>query len=232
MTVHGLADAGLYASRMIPLMLLPIGFGLGLPVPAAKSSPKQRRTATVILIAALLLLTTLFLLLPFTRAAWQANLAAVEQSRIELSRYHWPNPRFIDQVRRDSASELFPAIAHYRAALALNPGQAAANRRLGQIELSLGDYEAARAHLQRAYETAPGQQATRASLGESYAIAGEDEEAIRLWRSVSNQLWWDFDWLLQQSLQLRWAWYRNLRENGHADGIRRAGLQMGFKIGK
>ncbi|MBX7232938.1 MAG: O-antigen ligase family protein [Caldilineales bacterium] len=230
MIVHGLADAGLYASRMVPLMFLPIGFGLGLTRP--DPTPARRRLMPAILIVALSPAIALLLLLPFTRAAWQANLGAVEQSRIELSRYHWPKPRFIDQVRRESASDLAPAIAHYRAALALNPGQATANRRLGQIELSLGEYEAARQHLQRAYQTAPGQQATRASLGESYAIAGQSDEAIRLWRSVSNQLWWDFDWLLQQSLQLRWAWYRSLRENKRAEGIRQAGIEMGFKIGR
>lgn len=230
MIVHGLADAGLYASRMVPLMFLPIGFGLGLPRPAP--GPARRRRMAPILIIALPLAAALLLLLPFTRAAWQANLGAVGQTRIELSRYHWPKPQVVDQVRRESASDLAPAIAHYRAALALNPGQATANRRLGQIELSLGEYEAARQHLQRAYQTAPGQQATRASLGESYAIAGQSDEAIRLWRSVSNQLWWDFDWLLRQSLHLRWAWYRSLRENERADGIRRAGIEMGFKIGR
>lgn len=232
MIVNGLADAGLYASLMVPLLFLPIGFGLGLPRPASSPTPARRRLMPAILIVALSLAAALLLLLPFTRAAWQANLGAVEQTRIELSRYHWPKPRFIDQVRRDSASDLAPALAHYRAALALNPSQATANRRLGQIELSLGEYEAARQHLQRAYQTAPGQQATRASLGESYAIAGQSDEAVRLWRSVSNQLWWDFDWLLQQSLQLRWAWYRSLRENEHAGGIRQAGIEMGFKIGK
>lgn len=231
--VHGLADAGLYASRMVPILFLPIGFGLGLRIrPVSGRSPDRRPLNFLIVSMALVLLAALLLVLPFTRAAWQANLGAVEQSRLELNRYHWPNPRTIDQVRRESVGELAPAIAHYQAALALNPGQATANRRLGQIELSLGEYEAAREHLQRAYQTAPGQQTTRASLGESYAIAGDAKEAIQLWRSVSNQLWWDFDWLLKQSLQLRWAWYRSLHENSHAEGIRQAGIQMGFKIGK
>lgn len=234
MIVHGLTDAGLYASRMVPLMFLPIGFGLGLQaaVNPSRSVRGVRSPALLWTAAGLALLAAILLFLPATRAAWQANLGAVEQTRIELSRYHWPNPRFIDQVRRDSAADLAPAIAHYQAALALNPGQAAANRRLGQIELSLGDYEAARRHLQAAYRTASGQQATRASLGESYAIAGASDEAVKLWRTVSNQLWWDFDWLLQQSLRLRYGWYRNLRENERAEGIRQAGAEMGFKIGK
>ncbi len=259
MIVHGLADAGLYASRMVPLMFVPIGFGLGLQAAAGgdqKSEASSRgsargvggqraegggrrvhrtyiaRTSAPWTVVALALLAGVLLFLPVTRAAWQANLGAVEQTRVELKRYHWPSPRFIDEVRRDSASELAPAIAHYRAALALSPGQAVANRRLGQIELSLGDYEAARRHLQAAYQTAPGQQATRASLGESYAIAGETEQAVGLWRRVSNQLWWDFDWLLQQSVRLRYGWYRTLDEDDHAEGVRQAGMEMGFKMGQ
>jgi predicted Zn-dependent protease len=107
----------------------------------------------------------------------QANLGALLQTRAELSAYRWPAYPLQDALRRQApvslpAVDLAPAIARYRAALALDLTNAAANRRLGQIELSQGDYVAAQAHLEAAYRTAPGQQATRQLLGESYAIAG------------------------------------------------------------
>ena len=59
------------------------------------------------------------------------------------------------------------------AALALDPASVTANRRLGQIELSRGQYDLAHGHLDAAFRAAPGQQATRQLLGESLAVAGD-----------------------------------------------------------
>src|SRR5439155_1556325 len=81
-------------------------------------------------------------------------------------------------------SPLAPAIAHYRAALALDPANVTANRRLGQIELSRDEQQAAREHLGAAYAAAPGERATRQLLGESYAIAPDVDRAAALWRAL------------------------------------------------
>ena len=150
------------------------------------------------LVAALLVLA----LLPGTRAAVQANLAALSQTRAELSAYNWPDTPIQDALRRQAPGaappvNLAPAIARYRAALALDPGNVTANRRLGQIELAQGDAEAARGHLEAAYAAAPWQRATRQLLGEALAIAGRIDEAAALWRTVDlssgqleDRIWW------------------------------------------
>jgi predicted Zn-dependent protease len=109
--------------------------------------------------------------------------------------------------------DLAPAIARYRAALALDPHNPAANRRLGQIELSLGQYDAARGHLEAAYAVAAGQRATRQLLGESYAIAGDVGRATALWRMVD---------LSQGQLSLRAWWYEHIGEKEHAGWVRQA----------
>ena len=126
------------------------------------------------------------MLLPGGRAALEANLGAVAQTRAELSVYAWPAWPIQDELRRSPEIDLAPAIARYQAALARTPRNAAANRRLGQIELSRGQYDAARAHLEAAYATAPQSRATRQMLAESYAIAGDVERAAELLRTVDT----------------------------------------------
>ena len=95
--------------------------------------------------------------LPGSQAVIQANLGALAQARAELSVYQWPAWPIQDALRRSPEVDLAPAIAHYQAALALDPRNVAANRRLGQIELSDGQYDAARQHLEAAFAAAPGQ---------------------------------------------------------------------------
>ena len=72
-----------------------------------------------------------------------------------------------------------------------------ANRRLGQIELSQGDYAAARQHLTAAAASAPDQRATELLLGELMAIDGQTDAAARMWYQldISNgqldgRSWW------------------------------------------
>jgi tetratricopeptide (TPR) repeat protein len=134
---------------------------------------------------------------PVTRAQWQANLGAVAQARAELSVYAWPQYPVQDAVRLDPAVDLAPAIAHYQRALELNPNNATAHRRLGQILLSRGDYEAATEHLMQAYAAAPGQRATRQLLGEALAVSGRVEDAAVVWATVHadeekfrGRRWW------------------------------------------
>ncbi len=212
--LQGIGEAGNYNSPMALIGFLPLGFALGC---AWRGEVKDQETISLAFIrrlrwlpiagAVVVILALAALLLPGTRATFRANLGAVAQTRAELSVYSWPEWGVQDAVRRSPDVDLAPAIAHYRAALALAPANVTANRRLGQIELSLGQYQAARRHLETAYTAAPNQRATRQLLGESYALAGEIERAATLWRAID---------VSQRQLRLRQRWYNQV-----------AGLQQG-----
>ena len=160
-------------------------------------------------------------LLPGLQAAWQANLGAVAQTRTELSIYRWLNYPIQDAVRRQEQAALAPAVARFQTALARNPANVTANRRLGQIELSQGQYEEARRHLEAAYTADPEQRATRQLLGESYAISGEVEKAVTLWQTV--------DVRLGQLLIRKW-WYEQIGDQSRAGWIAKAVRIMGGPV--
>jgi tetratricopeptide (TPR) repeat protein len=216
--VHGAVDAGIYVALTVPLLFLPIGFALGL----APAWAAGRSRATGILASATAALALVLLLLSPERAAFLANLGAVAQTRAELSRYTWPDVPIQDALRRSPDVDLAPAVSYYRAALALDPANAAANRRLGQIEMSRGEYDAAREHLAAAYRAAPGQQASRFLLGESLAIGGQVDDASVMWQDVGAKLWWDEDWIGRQVVNVRRYWYDSLGEKQRAEYLAEA----------
>lgn len=218
-TLHGLVDDAFYGYDgcgilllFTPLAILARGAWLTGGGEAQDGGGKVRRTLGLSALALMLVL----LLLPGTRAAAQANLGAVLQTRAELSLYRWPTWPLQDALRRSPQVDLAPAIARYQAALALDPGNVTAHRRLGQIELARGEAAAACRHLEAAYVAAPGQRATRQLLGESYAIAGDLERAAALWRTVD---------VSQQQLELRRWWYEHLGEKERAQWIQQAARQ-------
>ncbi|PKO20223.1 MAG: hypothetical protein CVU38_21270 [Chloroflexi bacterium HGW-Chloroflexi-1] len=232
--LHGLVDDAFYGSRGVLLLFLPFAVmaRADMGVGDQGSGIRERKAtgercgnpAPFILTSALawalawaLALALALALFPPARAAFQANLGAVDQTRAELSVYHWPAWQFQDELRRSAQIDLASAIARYDAALALEPGNATANRRLGQIQLSLGQYAAARRHLEAAYAAAPTQRATRQLLGESYAIAGETEQAAALWRTVD---------VSQGQLDLRRWWYGYLGEQQRAAWIGEAAERL------
>ncbi len=236
LVVHGTVDAGLYVSRLAPVLFLPLGFAwAGYRGAEAKSrsdedpirvhtctcAEAQRRCkcppssasyfrASYFVLTLTLALALTLALLPGTRAAFQANMGAVAQGRAELGVYEWPKWPIQDALRRSAEVDLAPAVARFEAALALNPANVTANRRLGQIALSRGEEAAARQHLEAAAAAAPDQHATRLLLGESYAIAGEIDRAAALWRGLD---------LSQGQIPLREWWYAHLGQPDHAARI-------------
>jgi putative inorganic carbon (HCO3(-)) transporter len=137
-----------------------------------------------------------------SRALLDANLGALLQTRAELSVYRWPRWPVQDAVRRSSVIDLAPAMRLYQAALTADPANVEANRRLGQIELSIGDYESAWRHLEVAFKLAPSSRATCQMFGESLALTGNVSGAADLWRTLS---------LDQNQLAIRQAWYDTTR---------------------
>ncbi len=150
---------------------------------------------------------------PPVRAAFLANLGAVAQSRVELSIYRWPEWAVQDEVRRALWPDLLPAREFYQAALAVDSKNAAANRRLGQIEISDGDYAAACVHIQQAFASAPEQRATVQLMGECDAITGDLVDAARLWRTID---------ISQGQITLRQFWYEFTGDSERSDSLRQA----------
>jgi hypothetical protein len=227
LVLHGSVDAGLYVSRLAPVIFLPIGFAAAAwAVPHGHTASDQRAGGPAgrraggraWLLAGGMTVLLLLALLPAARSALQSNLGAVAQTRAELSEYTWPEWPIQDAVRRSGQADLNPAMARYQAALALDPGNASAQRRLGQIEISLGRYDEAAAHLQAAYDLAPQDRANRQLLGESEAISGRVEEAAVLWRTLD---------LSQNQPSLREWWYNDIGEPQRAQAVAEAARLAG-----
>jgi len=113
-----------------------------------------------------------------------SNLGALEQTRVELSQYSRPEWPIQDEVRRQA--DLSRPVRAFQRALVYDPQNATANRRLGMIALSRGDYVGALAYLERAYDTTPGDNATRQLLGEANIVNGRMDEGVALWADVNN----------------------------------------------
>ena len=205
--VHGLVDDAFYGSRALLLLFVPMAFVL--PFPRAQEVgwwPKRALLAK----AGLLLLATVLLWHPFLSLVY-SNLAAIQQSRAELSVYRWPEWPIQDAVRREI--DLGEPAANFKRALELNPQSAAANRRLGQIELSLGAYEAALHHLQAAYGEMPWNNGTRQLYGEALIVTGSVEKGARLWSGV---------WTGQGQLAARIFWYQHIGDQERLEAVQAA----------
>lgn len=199
MLVHGLFDGGPYVSRLSPLVFLPLGFAWGAAPPEAALRtlmPQQLAWRSLAVLAPLVAVLLLFAW-PGARGAMQANLGAVEQSSRELALYTWRVWGIQDQLRRSPAVDLDEAVARYAAALAYDPQNATAYRRLGQIALSRGDVDLALRYLTEAYRSESDDRATRLLLGDAYALNGQVQEAADLWLTVDTEAgelqgrqWW------------------------------------------
>lgn len=212
LAVHGLLDSEIYVSSLLPLTFVPIGFAFGLPTGASASLvtiqggvdtrlPLAKLATSFSIIAPFLVVSLLFLL-PGTRAAFMVNLGAVAQTRAEMllyTQWQWP---IQDALRYDGLVDLQGATQRYGNALLVDPQNSAAHRRLGQIALSVGEFDAAKAHLDMAYQMNPHPHATRQMLGEVYAITGEPERAALLWSAPE---------IYDEQLHLRSQWYQQIR---------------------
>ncbi len=212
MVLHGLVDIPLYGGRGLMLALLPLALLARGPDGEPVRLPRQPNWALAAA-GALALAAALLALTPAGRAAVQANLGALAQTRAELALYRWPEWPLQDELRRTGAVDLAPVVARYQAALAENPANATANRRLGQIELSLGQYAAARRHLEAAHAADPGHRGGRQLLAESYAIDGELETAAALLGAIDLSL---------GQIDARVWWYDHIGEPQRGELLRQA----------
>lgn len=212
MMIHGMVDAGVYVSTLVPVMFFPLAFAMmlpqGAPLPKRRGFHEQKAyqyVATGLPIAAVFAL----FLVPGLTAATHANLGTFQQTRVELSEYTWPEWPIQDALRREGKVRLERSQNHYHTALESNPTNTTAHRRLGQIALSMGDYDLARQHLEMAYATSPEQRVTRQLLGEVYAAQGDVDAATQLWETVPVAF--------RRHLSVRQWWYTHL--NAQAESI-------------
>ncbi len=202
--VHGLFDAELFYSLLAPMIFLApallvlVASGMyrharssdyGEPVTAGRMAGVVMGIGLPVLVA---------VILPGAPARWEANLGSALQSRTELSIYHRPEWSFQDEVRRRLPQDLAAAESHFQNALALDPAQPTANRRLGQIALARGNYAAALNYLSIAHAAQPGDRVARQLLGELAALRGDTTGAAAMWHGL------DFS---QGQLMVRGWWY-------------------------
>ena len=217
--LHGLVDSPLYGTRPTPLLFLPLGLLLAGRTWRPERDKAQRRESRKPSILSLAILSLLLAAALIWRrpalATLYANLGALAQTRTELAVYSWPQWPLQDAVRREV--DLSPAVTAFHRALAYDPANATANRRLGMIALSLGDYPAALEHLQVAYDATPWDNATRQLLGEAYLVNGRQEKGEALWATVRND---------QGQLAARIFWYQHIGDPGRAASLRQAAASI------
>ncbi len=211
--LHGFLDDAFYGYGGNALALLFVPLGVLLESAGRSASRRFQYWVVPMLVGTIGVIGVGTWIVPIARAQWFANLGALAQTRAELAIYQWPQWSFQDQLRRSAAINLNPAITDYALALALDPTNVTANRRLGQIALSRGEYDQARVYLVTAYASAPTQRATAQMLGESFAIAGQAARATALWRGLD---------LSAGQLTVRQWWYESLGDQARASAIAQA----------
>ncbi|HEY74740.1 MAG TPA: tetratricopeptide repeat protein [Thermoflexia bacterium] len=160
---HGLIDSPPFP---LGLWLAAMGFGLmGIAVATGRvSERRQTRPWRWGLVAVVVLLVTGLLLLrqPLLGMGY-ANAGALWQARADLAPH-------LERSAREAATGR--AVACFERALAWDPLQPTANRRLGLMALEREDFDAAVAYLERAYQRQPGNPATWKGLGYAYLWTG------------------------------------------------------------
>jgi O-antigen ligase len=185
--VHGLADDVLYGSRAVLLLFLPLAFccrGMAEPPGVPGPRPWLKRWEVVLPAALVILLGVALIWRKPLLSRLYSNLGAVHQSQAELTVYSWPEYHLQDEVRR--TIDLGVPVGEFEIALALNPANGTANRRLGMIDLAQGRYDLALTHLEAAYASEPGSEVTRSLLAEAYVANGRLQEGMSMFASVGN----------------------------------------------
>ena len=205
--LHGAVETALYG-RGVLFIFVPVAFA----VQTAHGRERLVKVQRVVGLAVVGLPLGLALLWPGRSLSLvHSNLGAVHQSQEELSLYSWPEWPIQDAVRREV--DLSRAMYQFEEALALHPRNATANRRLGMIELSLGRYEDALAHLEAAYASEPNVTSTRQLFGEALIVNGHQDEGRALWSAINNE---------QGQLAARASWYRQIGDAERAAWITQA----------
>jgi tetratricopeptide (TPR) repeat protein len=205
--LHGTVDTALYG-RGVLFLFVPLAFA----VPTVFQEEHQIQWHRALSLIVLGIPICLALLWPQKSLSLvHSSLGSVYQSQAELSLYSWPEWPLQDEVRRQV--DMSRSVSEFEKALALDPQNATANRRLGMIELSLGEYRDALVHLRAAYAAEPHVTTTRQLLGEALIVNGRVEEGKALWADVNRE---------QGQLDARIFWYEHIGDDERAAWIEQA----------
>jgi tetratricopeptide (TPR) repeat protein len=194
----------------------------------SKRPDRKKAWAALAVVLLGILVAALFFRRPLA-GAWYANLGAVRQTRLELTRYDPVkfDQYSLDQVRQDSsrAGDLEPALADFAKALANDPDYRTALQRQAQIALSLGDYPAALREMQRLWQAGYRDDVTRLLYGDALIAGGQVEAAVEAVRGLTwaeprllGQAWYRY-WLNGDYRRAADAWSAVLLLNPQAQGI-------------
>ena len=184
MVVHGMVDSGLYGSRGLLIMLVPVGVIIACArhvesetaAAEGERSPEASRTRDRTAVPILAGLAVILLVLVATagrpHTAWLANRGALEQTRQELALY---DPERFAELSLDDArlrADLAEA-ERLLAAAARHPGHPSAPRRLAAIYLSRSQYPDALAVLKASWDAGSRDSTTRLLYGDALIAAGD-----------------------------------------------------------
>jgi tetratricopeptide (TPR) repeat protein len=178
-------------------------------------------------VASLAVITGLALLLPAGRAALMANAGAIRQARAELRAY---DPAQFDRVTLDDARrriDLERAVADLTRALAIEPGQPTASRRLAMIALARGDYEGALSLMETSWAMGHQDHPSRLLLADALVANGQGDRAFELLANrpgaaerLKSQAWYRY-WTQDDFARARDAWTTAARLNPTDEEARR-----------
>ncbi|GIL11325.1 MAG: hypothetical protein BroJett038_00450 [Chloroflexota bacterium] len=182
--VHGLTDSRQYIESpwAMPALFIALALAAALGRLALREQPFERprlaaRLAVPVVIGAAAVVAALALNVPL-RALWATNQGAVDETRAELT----PG---LDDTQRAELQE--SAIRHYQAALALDPGQPNASRRLGNLYVALERYDEAVPLLEKAAAAEPDYPGAVKGLGLAYVWVGRTDEAAQTLARLDNR---------------------------------------------
>lgn len=183
--IHGLGDDALYSSRGVLLLWAPVG-AIVAALPRRRSERSLQRRWLALAVVATFSLGLVILSAGRTlAAAWNANLGAVAQTKVELQAYdyrHFDQPT-LDQIRQ--WKDLSVAEGHFARALAFDPGQVTARTRWAAMALSRGQYGSALLHAQTAWNAGQRDRVTRLLLGDALVATGQVERAAEMVRGLT-----------------------------------------------